>query len=108
MPNLDQSEPVEWSEANLSKVISDIYSQAASDPAFYDRLMAQPYEVLNSKINVPDHYKGQVYARPKKSGAFIMNVPTPPAAEDAATASARTSEIPPADYQILCTSWPPW
>jgi hypothetical protein len=104
MPDQESPEQVDWSEENLSKVISDIYARAATDPAYYNQLMAQPYDVLNQKIKVPDHYKGHVYAKPKNSGAFIMHLPVSPP-PDAATGS---SEIPPAEYQIICTSVPPW
>jgi hypothetical protein len=104
MPNENATEQLDWSEENLSRVVSEIYARAATDRGFYDQLMAQPYDVLNEKIKVPDHYKGHVYAKPKSSGAFIMHIPFAAPGD----VSPATSEIPPADYQILCTPFPPW
>ena len=103
MPTEDNIEQLEWSEENLSRVISEIYAKAVSDKTFHDELMADPYAVLNARIKVPDEYTGRVFAREAKKRMLILNVP--PYVEQG---ESRTTALPEADYQIICTIFPPW
>ena len=103
MPNDVANDPLDWTEANLVKVMSDIYAEAARDSAFYEQLMADPNGVLSSRIKVPEEFNGKVYARQKNKRMFIMNVPS-----YGTDGPADTVEVPQADYQILCTTHPPW
>lgn len=96
-------EPVDWTEANLSKVVSEIYAKAGTDKAFYKKLMKDPYKVLSAKIRVPEDFHSQVFARQANKKMVILNVPS----HDESTKSTETpSAMPAADYQILCTIVP--
>ena len=93
---------LDWNEDNLRSVMESIYAEAARDKSFHDKFMADPYEALNQRIKVPDEYKDKIFANLKNARRLVINMP--PHEEMSANAPSAT----PADYEVLCTTIPPW
>ena len=106
MPD-EPAEKLEWNEENLSRVVSDLYKEAETDQALHDQLLADPFAVLNTRINVPDDYRGGVFSREKNKKATILYVPDYGVAREALPEGTREAEPPP-DYEILCTVPTQW
>lgn len=107
MPENNPSELPEWNEENLTKAISDLYREAQTDEALHRRLMTTPFEVLNSRINVPEEYRGGIFVREKGKKTMALYVP-PFGAQNDALPEGTTEAEPQTDYEILCTMHPPW
>ena len=101
MPTEQPSQQLEWTEENLCNVLKQINFEAATNQEFYKKVMAEPYEVLNQRIKVPDQFNRQVFARPANKMMFIMSVPAYNPLNDVATYQPNE-----ADYQLLCTAKP--
>ena len=107
MPENTPSERPEWNEENLTKAIADLYREAETDEALHQRLMAEPFETLKSRINVPEEYRGGIFAREKGKKTMALYVP-PFGAGGQALPEGTTEAEPQTDYEILCTVYPPW
>ena len=100
MPSEQTDQHLDWTEENLERVINQIYAQAASDKAFHDKLMADPYEVLNGRIKVPDEYGKRIFAREKNKKMLLLNVP----AYETTTVDPAVQAAP--NYEVICTVLP--
>ena len=106
MPD-NPAELLEWNEENLSKVTTDLYKEAETDQALRDQLMANPFQVLSSRINVPEGYSGGIFAREKGQPTMMLYVPSFGATR-AVLPEGTTEAEPPPDYEIVCTMGTLW
>ncbi len=107
MPEITPSERLEWNEENLTKVIADLYREVETDEALHKRLMSHPFEVLSSRIDVSEEYRGGIFTREK--GKKTMALYVPPFGTPSGVLPEGTAESEPQDnYEILCTIRPPW
>lgn len=107
MPNENPSERLEWSEENLSQVVAAIYQAAQTDQSLHARLLANPFEVLNSRIVVPDDYRAGIFARERGQETMMLWVsPFGVTKETLPDGTAAEGEKP--EYERLCTMLPPW
>lgn len=107
MPENIPSELPDWGEENVTKVIADLYREAQADEALHKRLMSHPFEVLNSRINVPEEFRGGIFARERGKETMALYVPAF-GAQSETLPEGTTADEPQTDYDILCTVHPPW
>ena len=107
MPNNSPSDRLEWNEENLSKVIADLYAEAETDQALHDQLLADPFEVLDGRIIVPDDYRGGIFARERNKKTLALYVPETGRTR-ASLPEGTTDAVPQLDYEILCTLPTEW
>ncbi len=107
MPENISTERPEWNEENVTKVIADLYREAETDEDLHKRLMTHPFEVLSSRIDVPEGFRGGIFAREKGKKTMALYVPpfgTHNEVLPEGTAEAESQS----NYEILCTVHPPW
>ncbi len=108
MPTNDPINQLDWNEENLQRTVSDLYREAESDEGLRQRLLADPFGVLSSRIAIPESYRGGILLTEKGRDSIVLYVPAP-TPQSSATLPEGTSEVSPAkDYQILCTFDPEW
>ena len=105
MPNDNTGGKLEWTHDNLEQVISDVYSEAGTDQALHTRLMADPFAVLSSRIELPDEYQGKIIAKDQNAKILVLNVPA--YGEARAAIEGTTPAAPTPDY-LICTTEPEW
>ena len=101
------SEPLEWNEENLTKVVADLYREAETNQELHGQLLANPFETLSSRIRVPDDYRGGIFAREKNLNVLMLHVPSYGATTEALPAGTTQAE-PQQDFEILCTVYTQW
>ena len=106
MPN-DPAQRLEWNEENFSKVIADLYREAASDPNLHRELLANPYELVNQRIIVPENYQGGILAREMNRDLIMLYVPPYEAAQETLP-EGTTQAQPRPDYEPICTVFTEW
>ncbi len=100
-------ERLEWNEENLSQVVTGLYRQAETDQELHAQLMANPYDVLNTRIVVPPECAGGIFAREKNQKTLMLFVPPHGAAQRTLPAGTSEAEAP-RDYELLCTTDTLW
>lgn len=108
MPTNNPTNQLEWSDENLERVISDLYREIESDEELRQRLLTEPFDVLSSKIAIPESYRGGILLAPKGQDTMVLYVPAVDARRPDAVVEGTTEEMPQKDYQVLCTEIPPW
>jgi len=108
MPTNDSPELLEWNEANLEQVTSELYRQIETDEALRGRLMNEPFEVLRSRIAIPESYRGGVFLSEKGHDTMMLYVPPRGATASEALPEGTSEASPQPGYQLLCTPDEPW
>ena len=107
MPTNNPSNQLEWNDENLERTISDLYQEIASDDPLRQRLLTDPFEVLNERIAIPESYRGGILLTPKRQDTMVLYVP-PANVDNSAAVEGTSEETPQKDYQMLCTIYPLW
>ena len=108
MPTNNSTNPLDWNEENLEQVVSKLYQEIGSDEGLRQRLMTNPFEVLSSRITVPESYRDGILLAPKGQDTMVLYVPAPNAVHAEAMAEGTSEETPQKSYQMLCTIDPVW
>ena len=107
MPDADPAERLEWNEENFSKVVADLYREAQSDQTLHSRLMTDPYQTLNSRIQVPEEFQGGVFAKSRSKPGITLHVPEYGETIGEALPEGTSETEPKPLYEVTCTSPPP-
>ena len=107
MPLDTPGELPEWNEENLDLVVSVLYREVETDQALHRRLMSNPFEVLSERIKVPEDFAGGIFTVEKGRQSMALYVPAF-GTQSEALPEGTTEAEPQGDYDILCTTKPPW
>ena len=107
MPTNVPSTLPEWSEENLDSVLANIFREMESDDALRSQLMADPFGALCTRIQVPEEYRGGIFAKDKNRKGLMIYIPERGAERQALPAGTAEAETQPT-FQVLCTSDPVW
>ena len=108
MPTNNPTNQLNWNEENLQRVVSDLYNEVQTDDGLRQRLLADPFEVLSSRIAIPESYRGGILLTEKGRDSMVLYVPAPATQSSVALPEGTSEASPSKDYQILCTFDPEW
>ena len=92
----------EWNEENLTAVLGEIFQQMESDPSLLQQLLGDPFELLSTRIAIPDEYRGGIFARENGKKSLLIHVPTSRVAARELPEGTIDATLPPA-FEPLCT-----
>lgn len=98
---------LDWNEDNLSNVLSELYQEVASNEDLRRELMANPFEVLRRRVNVPESYRGGIFVREKNQRAMVLHIPVSEGSASRESLPEGTVADSP-DYEIVCTTITEW
>ena len=107
MPN-DPSVRLEWNEENFSRVLSNIYREAETNAVLRSQLLANPFEILTSRIDVPETYEDGIFAREKAKPIIMLYVPPASGSAGEAMPQGTSDAVPQPDYAPICTTATIW
>ena len=108
MPTNNLTNPLDWNEENMERVVSDLYRETESDESLRQRLLTEPFEVLSSRIAIPESYRGGILLAQKGQDTMVLYVPATNAEHTEVAAEGTSEETPQKSYQMLCTVDPQW
>ena len=108
MPTNNPTNPLEWNAENMEQVGSDLYREIESDESLRQRLLTDPFEVLSSRIAIPESYRDGILLTPKGQDTMVLYVPPANAGRTDAAVEGTSEETPQKSYQMLCTVIPQW
>ncbi len=108
MPTNNITNPLDWNEENLERVVTDLYREIESNEGLRQRLLADPFEVLSSRIAIPESYRGGILLTPKGQDTMVFYVPPANAGRTEAAVEGTAEETPQKSYQMLCTVGTSW
>ena len=108
MPTNNPTNQLNWNEENLQRTVSDLYREVETDEGLRQRLLADPFEVLSSRIAIPESYRGGILLTEKSRDSMVLYVPAFGAQSSVALPEGTSEASTPKEYQILCTLDPEW
>ena len=106
MPTNNPTNQLDWSEENMERVVSNLYREIEKDQGLRQRLLTDPFQVLSSRIAIPESYRGGILSAPKGRDTMVLYVPDENVGHT--VAAGTTEETPQKSYQMLCTDGPTW
>ena len=100
-------ERLDWNEENLTTVLADLYQAAEADEGLYQRLLSSPFDVLNERIEVPEAYRGGIFAREKGMKVMMLYPPARDVTRQALPEGTTEAE-PQKDFDPICTEITIW
>ncbi len=108
MPTDNPTNPLDWNEENLERVVTDLYREIETDDGLRQRLLTDPFDALSSRIAIPESYRGGILLTPKGQDTMVLYVPAVNAGRTEAAVEGTSEETPQKTYQMLCTELPLW
>ncbi len=108
MPTNNPINQLDWNEENLQRTVSDLYNALQTDDGLRQRLLADPFGVLSSRIAIPESYRGSILLTEKGRDSMVLYVPGSNARSSAVLPEGTSEASTPKDYQVLCTLDPVW
>lgn len=106
MPDESSSDLLQWNEENLSMVLGEIFRQSEADPSVRRQLLDDPFELLKTRIAIPEDYRGGLFARENGKKSLLIHVPTS-AVSARALPEGTVDATTPSAFEPLC-SLPIW
>ena len=108
MPEDNSPARLEWNEANLEQVLTDLYQEIETDDGLRQRLTTDPFEVLSRRIAIPENYRSGIFVAEKGQEIMALYLPARDAASREALPEGTLEAVPQPNFQYLCTTVIPW